>query len=196
MAIAPVVGVYTRALGVWERCNAGTPTGFSGPQTRVAGSWVNMLTVETKQSNVWEICWVNIDGELNVGNYFADDFDISPYNVSAYVTFQTNGNVSRLQFGQVQTYHSSWRSYDCGREYELKSELDSGGINIVEEPLPRDTWLTFTDGGTAKTWWRSKSGTGFLFSDAQWTVRLREAVSAPASGNDIGTVHVDLEAEI
>lgn len=193
---ATVVGVFVRQGGTWQRANGGTPTGFSGPQVRDGGLWRNCLTVETYQSG-WKICWVNIDGELSVGEYSRSDFDISPYSVAAGVQFTPDGDVeTRVLGGSWTDTGSNWRIYDCGRDYEFYSEYDSGPTgDIVAEPT-RDTWLNFTSTSTTHTYEKSDSGTGFLNSRTDWSIRIRESVSAPSAGNDTGTVWIRLDAEV
>ena len=189
------IGLYTRVAGVWERVNAGTPEGFSGPQVKNAGVWKNSVVVHAQASAVWRICWVNIDGEINVGAYTASDFDISPYNVDAYIDINSDGSVDRKNFGTVANNYSNWRQYDCGRDYqyyvERSSPFGDAGYLFAEPALT--TWTDLT--GTI-TFGGSRSGSGNLFLRYNWNVKIREKVSAPSSGNDIGTVFLFLEAEV
>ena len=190
---ATVVGVYTRVAGVWERCNDGTPVGFSGPQTRVAGVWENCVTVETKESNVWKVCWVNIDGELSLGNIDSTDFDLSPYSLYTEVEYQSDGDITYYNFGN-NTGTSSWRPYDCGREYEIKFERQAGATADHEPTL--NTWLDLTDPATNHDIWDSQVGTGYYAKSGEYLVRIREKVTAPSAGNDSGVYSYEMFAEI
>ena len=190
------VGVYTRVAGVWERCNDGTPTGFSGPQTRVAGVWENCVTVETKQSNNWEICWVNIDGEIDIQVLLDFGSDAtSPYSSTCQAIFESDGDFGFRSYNNNAaapgyTYRSDqWRKYDCGRDYQIKWEEDnsSGGVSFSRSPtLAENTWAdlstTYTFTGTLNT------GTSFGNGSYGFTVRIREKVSAPSAGNDSASI--------
>jgi hypothetical protein len=195
MALPTTVGIYVRQGGVWERANAGTPTGFSGPQVRQAGVWENASSVQTKVSGTWEFGWVNIDGEINLQDVFTSDFDVSPYTLSAFIRYNPDGTIDRKHNGTITNDYTQWRYYDCGREYEIWFETSIGSSYITSEPT-LDTWLTFTDGGTSKSVATDDTGIGFFVDIAEWTVRIREAVSAPAGGNDLGNARCTISAEI
>jgi hypothetical protein len=194
MATATPIGVFTRVAGVWERVNAGTPEGFSGPQVRQGGSWSNALNVQGYASG-WNYCWVNIDGEISFNTAQASDFDISPYTVQADLRFQTDGSIDRLHNDTVTTEYSQWRFYDCGREYEIYFDRTTPGTYVTAEPT-LTTWLTFTDGGSQKVVSSGATGIGFFVGIERWDVKFRESVSAPAGGNDEGVATLTLSAEI
>lgn len=191
---ATVIGVYTRVAGVWERVNAGTPEGFSGPQTRQGGTWENAANVRTRQSGVWEFSWTNIDGELNAKNESAFDFDLSPYNLSAWLRYNGDGSMDRKHNGTITNGFSSWRPFDCGREYEIYFEdADPGNRELS---LTRNTWLALTDPSTNYIVGSSADGSGYLFSTETQLVRIREKVSAPSLGNDSATITTEINAEV
>lgn len=191
--MATIIGIYTRVAGVWTRCNGGTPIGFSGPATKVAGVWEGDLYVASKDTT-WKPVWVNIDGELSLQDVSLTDFDISPYSVSVQFDYRGDGTVYKRKGGESYSLSHNWRPYDCGRDYEIWFEYTSGATANGEPTL--DTWLNLTDPDTDTNIFSSKSGSGFLFQTSLYTVRIREKVSAPSSGNDIGTCEMKLEAEV
>ena len=190
--MATIIGIYTRVAGVWTRCNGGTPIGFSGPATKVAGVWEGDLYVASKDT-IWRPVWVNIDGEISIGDATAQDFDISPYNVACGFKWLGSGGIQRDNNGSGYVAYGSWRSYDCGRDYEIYFEHESAQVASGEPTL--DTWLNLTDPDTDHNLFDSKSGSGFLNRWAYYDVRIREKVSAPAGGNDIANYGMNLEAE-
>lgn len=194
MVLPDVIGVYVRQAGVWERANAGTPEGFSGPQVRQSGTWQNCEVVSGKASAVWETCWVNIDGELDVPpNVTSFDFDLSPYVLFAGVDYNGNGTIDLWQSGSLTNEYDNWRAFDCGRDYEILFEHTSGDLSEVDPTL--DTWLNLTDPPTNHTFTDSQSGTGFFTKLGVYTVKIREKVSAPVGGNATGTYTFDVLSE-
>lgn len=193
--MATEVGIYVRQAGVWERANAGTPEGFSGPQVHSGSVFVNSSNVRTYASSVWNYCWVNIDGEINLLNYTCNDFDLSPYSLSAWFRFNNDGTIDRKNFGTVTDTYANWRTYDCGRDYEIKFEAASPGN--YDEPLTTGSWLNLTNPAAGPyIVGASKSGIGFLNVSEVQDVRIREKVSAPAGGNDIGTMTSIISSEV
>lgn len=193
--MATVVGIFTRVAGVWERVNAGTPEGFAGPHVYQSGAWENTVVDYVNITTVWLPCWVNIDGELNFLDLTSTDFDLSPYNTSSLIDVNGDGTLDKKSFGSTQNGIANWRTYDCGREYEIMWSHDAFDNANVEEPT-LDTWLNLTDPSTTSSIIGSHSGTGFLFFKAHYLVRIREKVSAPAGGNDLAFLKLQEDAEI
>lgn len=192
MAVPAVIGVYVRQAGVWERANAGTPEGFSGPQVYQTG-WKNCVEVRAKASSVWQYSWVNIDGEINLSaqSAVAEEISVGPtWFIEGGFQFQNDGEIFRQQNPgtpneTVWTYRANWRNYDCGRDYEIKFERSSGIPADTEPGL--DTWLNFTNPASGPyEVYESESGVTdetYIFGNV-YNVRIREKVSAPAAGND------------
>lgn len=173
--MATVVGVFVRQAGVWERANGGTPTGFSGPQVRQAGVWNNCVVVESYIGG-WQVSWVNIDGEISIEDNSKSASDPVGPPWSASVTFNFNGD---------DVGGEDWRDYDCGRDYEIKFTEDlSGSWDPWTTHPTLATWLDFTDPDTDYSFSREVSFQASFQSKME--VRIREKVSAPSAGNDVG----------
>lgn len=190
MAVPNVIGTYVRQGGVWERANAGTPEGFSGPQVRQGGTWHNALRVYGKASGVWQTCWVNIDREIELGNFLEDDLDVFNPPFFCRVDFWVNGDGTVDSDTENSTPNTrseigTWRDYDCGREYEIKLEEDTGpGFFAWTTHPPLDTWIALTDPSTDRQFGFESTSPGVR--QAKMLVRIREKVSAPSGGNDSG----------
>lgn len=187
------VGIFVRVAGVWERQTGGTPIGFGGVNIKVSGDW-EPLVVGYTYTSVWQATWTNIDGDLNLPGGSSDDFDISPYNVTSGFRFFGSGKIQRDNNGNGFQDWGTWWYYANGRDYEIWFEYDSGH-HISNEPT-LNTWLNFTDPETNHWLYDSESGSGFLFTTGYYTVRVREKVSAPAGGNDLGVYDISLTAEV
>lgn len=195
MAATPI-GTYVKDLGVWKRANGGTPVGFSGPQVRDAGVWKNCILVDCRDSESWGYyAWVNIDGELSVNDFNVTDIDYgSPWSVGAGFRVNADGDYDKYTGTFGWTANGRWRDYDCGREYEVKFERTSGTTPDSEPTL--NTWLNLTDPDTNHFVQDNNSGTTQFFNrQIIYDVRIREKVSAPAGGNDIGTITLTQSAE-
>lgn len=192
MATAKVIGVYVYQGG-WKRANAGTPTGYAGCFV-YSGGWQNCNFVHAN-NGAWQVTWCNINGELSPTNYQATDFDISPWNLTAEIEFQTDGSMDRINNGVNQDNYATWRTYDCGRDYQYYVERSTPfdlGTGLYSEPT-LNTWL---DMELLRFGW-ARSGTGFfLQKENNWNVKFREKVSAPAAGHETGTVRLNPEAEV
>jgi hypothetical protein len=188
------IGVYTKQAGVWERCNAGSPEGFAGVAIHTGLSFANADWVETKVSSVWTVTWTNIDGEINLPAMTAADFDISPYNLLAELSYKGDGEIWRNHFGSGLSYSTNWRDYDCGRDYEIYFEHDQNFTASTDPVL--DSWLDLTDPDTDHLFSDADSGTGFLDRKSWYFTKLREKVSAPAGGHATATTRLSLLAEV
>ena len=198
MAAAKLIGVYARQAGVWERCNGGTPTGFSGPQVKATGSWRNCDWVHGKASSAWQVTWTNINGEVpapDMGNFYSEDFDFSPYVLFASMIIKSNGSVTRSINGTTQSDYTSWRDYDCGRAKEwhvLRDTNYSGTYNTTEPTL--STWSNVSGSLTFEC---ERSGTGFFNYDDGWAFYVRDTERADPLGSvPRGDVDIHLDAEI
>jgi len=193
---ATEIGVYTRQGGTWYRCNgpAGTSDGFQGIHPKVGSTWEEANSVRSRVSGSWLYHWTNIDGEINLLDYTCNDFDLSPYNMSAWFRFNNDGSIDRKNFGTTTNDYASWRTYDNGRDYEIKFEVASPDVDALS--LTTGTWLNFTAGGLGPYLvGASDAGIGFAFITETQVVRIREKVSAPGSGNDLGTMTAHLTSE-
>lgn len=193
MAVPPVIGVYVYKGGSWQRANAGTPTGYSGPQVRQAGVWNNCIRVRARASSVWQYCWVNIDGEINITTQDNTSIDFSfdpPYSARVDYWINDDGTVDvRADPGSypTRTEVSSWRNYDCGRTYQYRF-IENGP----------DLW---TYHNTLNTWADISGDPAFGVSitfagdaSCSMTVGIREKVSAPAGGHDSANFYADVSA--
>ena len=192
---AKLIGVYARVAGVWQRINGGVPEAFSGPQVK-SGAWHNCDWVKAMASSTWQVTWANINGELSMPTVIlAEDFDISPYNVAAYVHYNANGSIDRKHNGTIYNNYSSWRDYDNGRDiqYHVLEDTNYNGANVNQQPT-KGQWLDFT---STLIFDCSKSGSGFLFYDDGWAVYTRDKVRADPLGSvPRGDVDISLEAEV
>ena len=191
MAIAKTIGVYVYQGG-WQRANAGTPTGYAGVSV-VSGGWQNIIFAHANNGS-WQVTWCNINGELSPTSYSATDFDISPYSISCEVQINTNGSVDRINDGANQDNIATWRTYDCGRDYQYYVERSTpfeAAADLYAEPT-LNTWLDMA----TLTFGQSDVGTGNYFDENNWVVKFREKVSAPAGGHESGTVRLHPVAEI
>lgn len=197
MAVPNVIGTYVRQGGVWERANAGTPEGFSGPQVRQGGVWENALIVYAKASAVWQTCWVNIDGELELAPQSRNSFDFFSPPFFSRVDFWFNGD-GTIDAASVNGTPGSraevatWRDFDCGREYEIKFDEDISGFNDPWTTHPTlDTWIALTDPSTDRQFALENNSPGERH--AEMDVRIRETVSAPVGGNEQGLFEATCE---
>lgn len=192
---AKIIGTWVHNGTGWVRANGGTPEAFSGPQVKVGAAWQNCVKVHANASAVWNICWVNINYELNVPTgWTAEDFDLSPYFVQCYVDINPDGSVDRLNNGAVQNNYSSWRDYDNGRtiQFHCLEDVNYSSAYVTSEPA-KGVWGDFT---ATKAFSASKSGTGFLFWDTGWATYYRDKVRADPLGSvPRGDVDLDLQAE-
>lgn len=192
MPLPDVVGVHTRVAGTWERVNGGTPEGFSGPQVHNGTSFVNSVVVYGYDSAAWQTTWVNIDGEINIVDKmtFSSDTSGPPWLSFVKYFMEADGglDVHTNNFGRFEFAH--WRSFDCGREYEIK--FTRTGSNAWTFPPVEDTWLDFTDPVTNHEFENRVQAT--IIRITTMDVRIREKVSAPAGGNDIAEMQAEVEA--
>lgn len=194
MATAKTIGVYVYQGG-WKRANAGTPTGYAGVSV-FSGGWQNIIFAHAYASG-WQVCWCNINGELSPTAYSATDFDLSPWNLVAEVEIQPDGSVDRINNSLNQDNIATWRTYDCGRDYQYYVErstpftLSEGGI-YAEPTL--NTWIDISV--VIRFGW-SDNGTGFMINkENNWNIKFREKVSAPAGGHETGTIRLHPVAEV
>lgn len=196
---ATVIGVWVHNGSGWVRANGGTPEAFSGPQVKNSGLWKNCQWVHANASSVWKVCWTNINGEITggstVGNWTAEDFDISPYVVNCYVDINADGSIDRLNNGTVFNNYSKWRDYDCGRTIQFHCLEDVNySVNYVTNQPTKGVWFDFT---VTQVFSATAIGTGFLFWDSGWATYYRDKVRADPLGSvPRGDVDLDLGAEI
>lgn len=195
---ATIVGVWVHNGTGWVRANGGTPEAFSGPQVKVGSNWTNCVWVHANVSAVWKVCWANINGEIagspQIATWSADDFDISPYSLNAYVDINPDGGVDRLHNGTVFNNYSAWRNYDCGRtiQFHCLEDVNYSSAYVTSEPA-KGVWGDFT---ATKAFSAFKSGTGFLNWDTGWATYYRDKVRADPLGSvPRGDVDITLQAE-
>jgi hypothetical protein len=198
MTVPPVIGLWTYhfSSGGWDRCNGptGTSDGFEGVFVYKSAAWKNTGVAWGKAVSTWAVCWTNIDGELSVQNVSATDFDLSPYSMTAWFRYNGDGTIDRRNNSSTITNWSHWRLFDNGRDYEIKFDAASPG-SVAFSPTT-GVWDDLTSPVRNSQLGSVKSGTGFWFSTEEQDVRIREKVTAPAGGNDIGTVTTTLDAEV
>lgn len=178
MTTPNVIGVYVYKGGGWQRTNAGTPTGYSGPQVYKAGAWWNCLKVRAKASSVWQHCWVNIDYEVTgfgQSSYVGDSIDISsPYSAEVQFWINSDGSIDAQENPgsyPTRTEISGWRAYDCGRTYEVKYVETLGAFN------PWDTHPTLDTYGTSWSTFNIAINTNTL-KQCKMTVYIRHQATA------------------
>lgn len=186
---AIVIGIYTRQAGVWQRCNGGTPGGFSGPQVNAGGTWFNCDDVHY-YAGAWQYVWRNINGEIGPGFYSASDSSVgSPWSVDCWISPQIDGSVDRKHNQSTQTNWSSWRLYDCGRSYQWYFSRAGGATYVIDEP-PLLVWNAPHNNGRC---WISNSGTGFFGTTKTWTFYVRN--TPYTATQEVGTIQLQLDAE-
>ena len=199
---ATEIGIYTRQAGVWERCNAGTPEGFSGPQVRQGGTWQNIVVGYAKASAVWKECWVNIDGEIELSNVFtlfASDTSGPSYQCTCQWYFDSDGSFLYRAYNNNNpppTYtevSGEWRKFDNGRTYQIWYDItdQSGPATWSTSPSLAETTWDDLDTDQLLQFQDTYFDTNPFFSrisSVSFTVRIREKVSAPSGGNDTATM--------
>ena len=187
---ATVIGAYVHNGAGWQRANAGSPTGRAGVFVRAPSQWDPCSNTYGKVSTTWYRTWTTIDGEIALTGLTKTATDTSsPYGSYNQINFESDGDFGWRSYNNNSgapgyTYVSGqWRPYDCGRSYEMKwveNSSNGSGVFTRSPALAENTWSSL---GTTRDYFWSVEGFTALPSRINFTVYIRETVSAPAGGD-------------
>jgi len=194
MGAATEIGIYSRVAGVWERMNGGASSdGFDGVNVHTGSVFVDHCFVEVYNSG-WLASWTTIDGELSFLDDHWNEFDFSsPFYSEVVWHIRSNGDVQISDNNWNNLSRGSWRTYDCGREYEVKFTETIGGQYTAWDSHPTlNTFLDLTDAATNYEFYLARSATGI--EEAKMTVWIQEKITQ-SGGNDTAILTAKVENE-